>query len=168
MDPLVGILLGGFLSLAGSFGAVSLQARHQRNQTRAKDLWDRRAGLYLDLLTHLSGKVSLASDSNPFLIGYGPRSTEDYQLRQQLHARVALFASQEVRDLWSNAADEALFLAAETVEGGHQDRYGDRYLTPDPSRNPEYARLATPAEDARAKLVERLRAELAVDQHLSA
>jgi hypothetical protein len=168
MDPLVGILLGGFLSLAGSFGAVSLQARHQRKQARYKDLWDRRAALYLDLLTHLSGRVSFAADSDPFLVGYGPTSAEDYQLRQQLRARVFLFASQEVRDLWMKAADEALILFAESVEGGHMERFGDRHLAPDPTNNPEYARLLAVAEGARAKLVECLRAELDVDQHLSA
>ncbi|NWF30296.1 hypothetical protein HW130_29290 [Streptomyces sp. PKU-EA00015] len=168
MNQLLGVLLGGVLTLVGSFGAASLQARHQRKQTRAKDLWDRRASLYLDLLTHLGGRVSFAAGSDQFLIGYGPKTAEDYQLRNQLHARVALFASRETRDLWGKAADAALHLAAETFEGGHYEQFYDRVIIPETSQDPEYTRLVDAAKSAREELIARLRTELEVDHCLSA
>ncbi|MEU3350968.1 hypothetical protein [Streptomyces sp. NPDC037389] len=167
MVQLLGVLLGGVLTLVGSLGAASWQARQQRELTRAKDLWDCRAGLYLDLLKHLRGMVSFAADSDPFLVGYGPRSAEDYQLRHELRARVALFASQEVRDHWSTAADAALRLHAETIEGDHLSRVGDQVIVPGTSEDPAYARLVATEEEARAQLIKRLRAELEVDRYLA-
>ncbi|MEU1815181.1 hypothetical protein ABZ543_08280 [Streptomyces roseifaciens] len=164
----VGVLLGGMLALAGSLGAASLQARHQRKHARASELWNRRAELYLDLLTHLRGTVSFAADSDPLLVAYGPQSGEDYQLRHELRARVTLFASQEVRDLWARAADAALHLHAEVFEGDHVQRVScDRVIIPE-TGDPEYVRLLTADKEARARLASRLRTELEVDKYLAA
>lgn len=167
MNELLGVLLGGVLTLVGSVGAVSLQARHQRKQARDKDLWDRRVSLYLDLLAHLSGRVSFAADSDQFLIGYGPKTAEDYQLRQELRARVALFASEEIRDLWGRAADAALHLAAETFEGGHAEQFYGRVIIPETSDDPEYTRHLEVEKRTRERLISRLRAELEVDSFLA-
>ncbi|MFF7845282.1 hypothetical protein ACFZC6_42065 [Streptomyces ossamyceticus] len=168
MDQLLGVLLGGGLTLLGSFGAVWLQARNQREEARAKDLWDRRSGLYLDLLTHLGGRVSFAGDSDEFLVGYGPQTAEDYELRTQLNARVALFASPDTRDLWKKATDAALVLHAATIEGGHFDQSFDRILVPETSSDPMHQRLIDAEKSAREELIAHLRAELDVDRYLPA
>ncbi|MFE9989789.1 hypothetical protein ACFYRK_23350 [Streptomyces sp. NPDC005381] len=160
MDQLLGVLLGGGLTLAGSSGTAWLQARIQRKENRAQELWDRRSSLYLDLLTHLGGQVSFAADSDPHLIGYGPRTAENYQLRQQLSARVDLFASQETRELWKKSTEAALVLRASTIEGGHFEQHFDQLVIPETSPDLVHQDLIRADKDARKQLIEHLRAEL--------
>lgn len=123
MDQLWGVVIGGVLTLVGSFGAAHLQARHQRRQARAQDLWDRRADLYLDLLTHLSGRVSFSED--PGLAGYGPKSAQDLDLRWQLYSRVTLFASRDIHALSVSATEATQALHAEVAQGDSMERIGD-------------------------------------------
>ncbi|UUU44267.1 hypothetical protein [Streptomyces sp. NBC_00162] len=55
----------------------------------SKDLWDRRAGLYLALLLHLDGSMTFATD--PLVPGYyGPKTPEQFQLQRELAARISL------------------------------------------------------------------------------
>ncbi|MFF4787922.1 hypothetical protein ACFY3E_42230 [Streptomyces griseorubiginosus] len=168
MDQLLGVLLGGGIAILGSSGTAWLQARIQRKEARAKELWDRRSNLYLDLLTHLEGRVSFAADSDPYLIGYGPKTVEDYQLRRELSARVDLFASLETRQLWERSTEAALILHASTIEGGHFEQHFDQLVIPETSSDPEHQRLIAADKQARDRLVARLREELNVDNYLSA
>ncbi|KQX27638.1 hypothetical protein ACFRMO_02870 [Streptomyces anulatus] len=83
MDQLIGVI-----ALGGGALTAWLTAMHQKDAARAKDLRDRRAAVCFDLLLHLSGAVSFATD--PVVPGYyGPRPPEQYQLRRDLAARVA-------------------------------------------------------------------------------
>ncbi|MCZ1000735.1 hypothetical protein O1M63_26195 [Streptomyces mirabilis] len=168
MDQLLGVLLGGGIALVGSSGTAWLQARIQRKETRAKELWDRRSSLYLDLLTHLDGQVSFAADSDRYLIGYGPKTAESYQLRRQLSARVDLFASLETRQLWEKSTEAALVLHASTIEGGHFEQHFDQLVIPETSSDPEQQRLIDADKHAREQLITHLREELRVDRYLSA
>ncbi|MFF6842846.1 hypothetical protein ACFY8X_29395 [Streptomyces tanashiensis] len=153
-------LLGGLLALTGGFGVAMVQARQQTRLNHEKDIRDRRAALYLDLLANLSGRVTHSED--PFLRAYGPTSTEDYALRNELTARVALFASPEVRGLWTAATEAAAIDHANTVEGGFLERDGT--VSPSARNDPDYARLADEAMSARRALEERLRKDLGTDR----
>ncbi|MFD8955439.1 hypothetical protein ACFXKH_38455 [Streptomyces caelestis] len=83
MNQLIGVIAVG-----GGALTAWLTAMHQKDAARAKDLRDRRAAVCFDLLLHLSGAVSFATD--PVIPGYyGPRPPEQYQLRRDLAARVA-------------------------------------------------------------------------------
>ncbi|WP_406320056.1 hypothetical protein [Streptomyces sp. NBC_01637] len=92
MGQLIGVVIGGVLDVVGGAMTAWLQARHQRKATRSKDLWDRRAALYLDLLLHLDGSVSFATDALAPRY-YGSQTPEQHQLRRELAARVSLFGS---------------------------------------------------------------------------
>ncbi|MDI9888604.1 hypothetical protein QMZ92_30640 [Streptomyces sp. HNM0645] len=149
-------VLGGVLALAGGFGVAFWQARQQARLARDEDLRDRRSELYLDLLTNLSGRVSYLEDR-----WYGPRNAEDWELRKQLDARIVLFASPEVRDLWKAATAAALNLHSHTIEGGLLENDGS--LVHDAGQDPTYARLEDEHERTRAALEQHLRGDLGAD-----
>ncbi|MFE5108272.1 hypothetical protein [Streptomyces sp. NPDC056663] len=162
MGQLIGVVIGGVLAVVGGAVTAWLQARHQRKATRAKDLWDRRAALYLDLLLHLDGSVSFATDA--LVPGYyGPQTTEQHQLRRELAARVSLFGSPKVRSLWEAVTEAMADLHNVCTEGGFYTRQG---TLPADITDPEYLRFKTAQEKTEQDLIERLRLEVDVDEHL--
>lgn len=99
MEQLIGVITGGVIALGAGILTAWFTARHQQNAVRAKDLWDRRATLYLELLVNLDGTMSFVVE--PHAPGYyGPSSPEQFQKRRELAARVDLFGSLAVRSLW--------------------------------------------------------------------
>lgn len=162
MDQLIGVVIGGVIALGGGALTAWLTARHQRKTTQAKDMWDRRAALYLDLLVHLSGTISFVTD--PYVPGYyGPQTPEQHQLRRDLAARISLFGSPKVRTLWEAATEAIADLHYECTEGGLYTREGD---LPSGITDPGYLRCKAAQEKTEQALIVRLRDELEVDDHL--
>ncbi|WP_327267086.1 hypothetical protein OG444_39845 (plasmid) [Streptomyces sp. NBC_01232] len=163
MGQLIGVVIGGFIALGGGALTAWLQARHQRKATRSKDLWDRRAALYLDLLLHLDGSMSFATD--PHVPGYyGPRSPEQFQRQKELTARISLFGSPTVRELWEAATEAAADFSVCVVEGGFVDR--DGRLPSAEVTDPNYLRFEAAKQRTEREFIQRLRHEIDVDEHL--
>ncbi|MFE0654725.1 hypothetical protein ACFVZH_40190 [Streptomyces sp. NPDC059534] len=162
MEQLIGVVIGGFIALGGGTLTAWLTAKHQKNAARAKDLWDRRAAVYLDLLLHLSGAVSFATDLD--VPGYyGPQTPEQHQLRRDLAAKVTLFGSPKVRELWEAATEAIGDLHYTCIEGELYTRDG---VLPPGITDPEFLRCNAAHEKTEQALIKQLRHELDVDKHL--
>ncbi|MFE1230269.1 hypothetical protein [Streptomyces sp. NPDC058745] len=167
MEQLIGVVIGGVIALGGGALTAWLTAKHQKNATRSKDLWDRRAVLYLDLLVHLGGHLSFATDE---LVPayYGPRTPEQAQLRRELAARIDLFGSSKVRALWESATEAAADFHVCVVEGGFFRRDGNDMLEAVNVTDPDYLRFQEVKNRTERELVKQLRHEVDVDDHLKA
>lgn len=162
MDQLIGVVIGGVIALGGGALTAWLTAKHQKDAARSQELWDRRAAVYLDLLLHLSGAVSFATDA--VVPGYyGPRTPEQYQIRRDLAARVDLFGSPKVRELWEAATEAIGDLHYHCTEGDLYTRDGNIPLT---SRTPDTSDAKPPRKRPRRRLIRQLRHEVDVDKHL--
>ncbi|MEU4180916.1 hypothetical protein [Streptomyces sp. NPDC026589] len=162
MDQLIGVVIGGVIALGGGALTAWLTAKHQKDAARSQDLWDRRAAMYLDLLLHLSGAVSFATDA--VVPGYyGPRTPEQHQLRRDLAARVDLFGSPKVRELWEAATEAIGDLHYHCTEGDLYTRDGN--IPPDIT-DPGYLRYKAAQEKTEEELIRQLRHEVDVDKHL--
>lgn len=162
MEQLIGVVIGGVIALGGGALTAWLTAKHQKNAARAKELWDRRAAVYLDLLLHLSATVSFATDS-VVPNYYGPQTLEQHQLRRDLAARVTLFGSPKVRELWEAATKAIGDLHYVCVEGGFYTHDG---AIPPGITDPEFLRYQAAQEKTEQKLVRQLRHEIDIDKHL--
>ncbi|MCT6782131.1 hypothetical protein LXH09_36525 [Streptomyces sp. CS7] len=163
MDQIVGVVIGGVIALGGGALTAWLTAKHQKDATRSQDLWDRRAAVYLDLLLHLSSTVSFATD--PVVPGYyGPRTPEQHQLRRDLAARIDLFGSPKVRELWEAATEALGDLHYHCAEADLYTRDGT--IPPDIT-DPDFLRLKAAQESTEEKLIKQLRHEVDVDKHLN-
>ncbi|MET7685781.1 hypothetical protein [Streptomyces sp. NPDC005423] len=162
MEQLIGVVIGGVIASGGGALTAWLTAKHQKNAARAKDLWDRRAAVYLDLLLHLSGTVSFATDSD--VPGYyGPQTPEQHQLRRDLAARVTLFGSPKVRELWEAATEAIGDLHYVCAEGQFYTQDGN---IPPGITDPGFLRCKAAEEKAEQELIKQLRHEIDVDKHL--
>ncbi|MGW1318546.1 hypothetical protein [Streptomyces sp. NPDC002426] len=165
MEQLIGVGLGGALAIIGGTVTAWLQARHQRKATRSKDLWDRRAELYLELLVHLDGTMSFAD--SPSTLGYhGPTTPEQITTRRELAAKVDLFGSRVVRTLWEAATEAAGDFFMEIVEGGYLGGHDGHTFLADNITEPRFLQLKHAKETTQSDLVQRLRHEIDVDEHL--
>lgn len=162
MEQLIGAVIGGVIALGGGALTAWLTAKHQTNAAREKDLWDRRAAVYLDLLLHLSGTVSFATDSD--VPGYyGPQTSEQHQLRRELAARVTLFGSPKVRELWEAATEAIGDLHYICAEGQFYTRDG---AIPPGITDADFLRCRATQEKTEQELVKQLRHEIDVAKHL--
>lgn len=165
MEQLIGVVIGGVIALGGGSLTAWLTAKYQKNATRSKDLWDRRATLYLELLVHLGGHLSFATDE--VVPGYyGPRMPEQAQLRRELAARIDLFGSPKVRALWEAATEASADFHACVVEGDFYRRDGNDMLPAVGVTDPNYLRFEAAADRTEKALIQQLRHEIDVDQHL--
>lgn len=166
MQQLIGVVIGGVIALGGGSLTAWLTAKYQKNATRSKDLWDRRATLYLELLIHLGGHLSFATDE---LVPrhYGPRTPEQTRLRHELAARIDLFGSPKVRALWEAATEASADFGACVVEGEFYRREGnDMLLLATGVTDPDYLRFEAAVDRTKKALIQQLRHEVDVDQHL--
>ncbi|MFJ2008391.1 hypothetical protein [Streptomyces chartreusis] len=162
MEQLIAVVIGGVIALGGGALTAWLTAKHQKNAAREKDLWDRRAAVYLDLLLHLSGTVSFATD--PIVPSYyGPQTPEQHQLRRDLAARVTLFGSPKVRELWEDATKAIGDLHYVCAEGGFYTRDG---AIPPGITDPAFLRYKAAQEKTEQELIKQLRHEIDIDKHL--
>lgn len=165
MGQLLGVVIGGVIALGGGALTAWLTAKHQKNATRSKDLWDRRSALYLDLLVHLSGHLSFATDE--LVPGYyGPQTPEQAQLRRELAARIDLFGSPKVRTLWEAATEASADFHACVIEGGFYRRDGNDLLSAINVTDPNYLRFEAAKDSTEKALIQQLRHEIDVDDHL--
>ncbi|MFK0132357.1 hypothetical protein ACIQRZ_18630 [Streptomyces rubiginosohelvolus] len=165
MEQLVGVVIGGVIALGGGSLTAWLTAKYQKNATRSKDLWDRRAALYLELLVHLGGHLSFATDEA--VPGYyGPRTPDQATLRRELAARIDLFGSPKVRALWEAATEASADFQVCVIEGGFFRQDGNSILTAIGVTDPTYLRFQAAADRTEKALIQRLRHEIDVDQHL--
>ncbi|MFJ8848550.1 hypothetical protein ACIRFF_37330 [Streptomyces cyaneofuscatus] len=167
MDQLTGVVIGGVIALGGGALTAWLTAKYQKNATRSKDLWDRRAALYLELLVHLGGHLSFATDEvTPGY--YGPRTPEQFKLRRALAARIDLFGSPKVRALWEAATKASADFQVCIIEGDFYRLDGKDMLPAIGVTDPTYLRLEAAAHRTEGALIQQLRHEIDVDQHLKA
>lgn len=165
MGQLIGVVIGGVIALGGGALTAWLTAKYQKNAGRSKDLWDRRATLYLELLVHLGGHLSFATDE--VVPGYyGPRTPEQFKLRSELAARIDLFGSPKVRALWEAATEAAADFHAYSVEGDFYRSDGNNMLPAIGVTDPDYLRFEADAGRTQKALIQQLRHEIDVDQHL--
>ncbi|MEV7653736.1 hypothetical protein AB0O39_06135 [Streptomyces anulatus] len=165
MEQLIGVITGGVIALGAGILTAWFTARHQQNAVRAKDLWDRRATLYLELLINLDGTMSFVVEPNAPGY-YGPSTPEEFQKRRELAARVDLFGSPAVRTLWEAATTAMGDFNIHVVEGGYLERSSGEMYLPDNITEPRFLELKAAMDKAEAELVDRLRHEIAVDEHL--
>ncbi|MER6188332.1 hypothetical protein [Streptomyces sp. NPDC001652] len=162
MEQLIGVVIGGVIALGGGVLTAWLTAKHQKDAAREKDLWDRRTALYLDLLLHLSGAVSFATDS--LVPGYyGPRTPEQHDLRRDLAARITLFGSPKVRELWEAATEAIGDMHYLCAEGGYYTQDG---AIPPGITDPDFLRYKAAQEQTEQELIKELRHAIDVDKHL--
>ncbi|WP_331759594.1 hypothetical protein [Streptomyces anulatus] len=167
MEQLIGVITGGVIALGAGILTAWFTARHQQNAVRAKDLWDRRAALYLELLVNLDGTMSFAVE--PHAPGYyGPSTSEQFQKRRELAARVDLFGSPTVRSLWETATTAMGDFNMHVVEGGFLEQSFNETYLPDNITEPRFLELKAAMDEAELNLVKRLRHEIDVDEHLKA
>ncbi|WP_405192894.1 hypothetical protein [Streptomyces anulatus] len=165
MEQLIGVITGGVIALGAGILTAWFTARHQQNAVRAKDLWDRRATLYLELLVNLDGTMSFVVE--PHAPGYyGPSSPEQFQRRRELAARVDLFGSPAVRSLWEAATTAMGDFNMHVVEGGFLEQSFNETYLPDNITEPRFLELKAAMDRAELNLVKRLRHEIDVDEHL--
>jgi hypothetical protein len=88
--------LTGFFTLAGVVVTYLLQGRQQRALAQDERMWSRRAETYVDMLQYQgSGMVE----------GYIEAATDrEWAVRDELTAKAAGVASDEVRELWQQSA----------------------------------------------------------------
>jgi hypothetical protein len=165
VGQLIGVVIGGVIALGSGVVTAWLTARHQKNAMRSKDLWDRRAALYLDLLVHLDSTVSFATDE-VVPSYYGPRTPEQAQLRRELAARIDLFGSPKVRALWEAATEAAADFQVNVIEGGFFRLDGNDMHPAVGVTDPGYLRFKAAKESTEKSLIQQLRHEIDVDDHL--
>jgi hypothetical protein len=158
-----GLLTGGLtglFTLAAVVVTYLLQGRQQRALAQDERMWSRRAETYVAMLQYQgSGMVE----------GYIETASErEWAVRDELTAKAAAFASDEVRDLWQQSAlaKRALQEYADenwaelTVVGA-----GVLALEDAAEKDPELRRLDQASAWASRQLAVQIRAELDVARH---
>ncbi|GEB57425.1 hypothetical protein [Streptomyces gardneri] len=93
---------------------------------------------------------------------YGPQTPEQHQLRRDLAARVSLFGSPKVRQLWEAATEAIGDLHYTCAEGGFYTRDG---AIPSGITDPEFLKCKAAQDETEQALVKQLRHEIDVDKH---
>ncbi|MGA6871338.1 hypothetical protein ACO8D0_05490 [Streptomyces pratensis] len=117
------------------------------------------------ILVHLGGHLSFATDE--IVPGYyGPQTPEQAKLRRELAARIDLFGSLKVRALWEAATEASADIQACAIEGDFYRRNGNDMLPAIGVTDPNYLRFEAAADRTEKALIQQLRHEIDVDQHL--
>jgi hypothetical protein len=152
-------LLTGLFALAGSVIVLVVQGRQQRSMAQDERLWTRRAETYVAVLRFQGGGMVEWYQ--------GPRGAEEWAVRDELTAKVAAFASDEVRELWQQSALAALklddYCQENWPEACSQAAWEDVELAARMEKDETFRRLRQASDDARRRLAERVRAELDTD-----
>jgi hypothetical protein len=151
--------LTGFFTLAGVVVTYLLQGRQQRALAQDERMWSRRAETYVDMLQYQgSGMVE----------GYIESATDrEWAVRDELTAKAAAFASDEVRDLWQQSALANLMLQSYVDEEWTELTGGAGVLAIEDAteKEPELRRLRQASARASKQLAVQIRAELDVARH---
>ncbi|WP_329187584.1 hypothetical protein [Streptomyces sp. NBC_01428] len=141
-----------------SIGALS----HQRRQSEAARLWERRAELYVDLLANQ--RPHLAEDVNDPAVRplFGAETEEERELQRTLTARVDAFATDTVGARW-----RAAMLSIWEVNWFIGEEMSNP-LAPTPEDEAGIAPLLAARTEAVAALRKQIRTELKTDQHRQA
>jgi hypothetical protein len=90
-------IIAGVFALAGVAVTLLVQGRQQRQRAQDERLWNRRADAYVAMLRY---------QGRGMVEGYrGAAPAEDWNVRDELAAKAAAFASQKVWDLWQQSAE---------------------------------------------------------------
>jgi hypothetical protein len=93
---------------------------HQRRIGEQARVWERRADLYVELLTHQHPYLATRGTDWWTFRHFGPETAEEYELLRTLSAHVDAFATEEVAQLWREALDrifDVSFHMSEVISG---------------------------------------------------
>ena len=148
--------LGGLISLASVVFTLVVQGRQQRGLARDERMWSRRAETYVTLLQYQGSGMAE---------GYVTAATaREWAVMDELTAKAAAFASDEVRNLWQQSALASLALGEYVGEQWPQLTAGaDWMATEDAAEmDPQFRSFRQASTHASKQLAEQIRAELDV------
>ncbi|MDT0309658.1 hypothetical protein RM780_22250 [Streptomyces sp. DSM 44917] len=128
---------------------------HQRRIGEQARVWERRADLYVELLTHQHPYLATRGTDWWTFRYFGPETAEEYELLRTLSAHVDVFATEEVARLWREALDrifDVSFYMSEEIVG-----------EPSEEEKAELALINEARSRAVGALRERIRRELKTD-----
>jgi hypothetical protein len=154
VTAVVASILTGIFALAGSLITYLVQGRQQRALAQDERLWSRQAETYVAMLQYQgSGMIE----------GYhGAATAKEWAVRDELTAKAAAFASDEVRKLWQESALASYALNEYVSEEWPQWNGGAEgfAIEDDMEKDPEFRRFRQASTEAGKQLAEQIRTEL--------
>ena len=154
---LAGVVTGLF-TLAAALATLFLQGRQQRAVVQDERLWSRRAETYVALLQYQGvGMIE----------GYRGAATDpEWAIRDELTAKAAAFASDEVRELWQQSARASLTLQEYLDDTWPQwsGRAEGLAIEEEMEKDPKLRRFRQASAEAGKQLAKQIRAELDVSR----
>ncbi|MFF4429776.1 hypothetical protein ACFYZ4_11490 [Streptomyces sp. NPDC001513] len=142
------------LAILATTGMSIATLWHQRRSSDQARLWERRAQLYVDLLTNQHPYLA-EPDMDPAARRYfGPQTREERELLESLSARVDAFATEPVSRLWRDAVFRVHVVSTFVSEGMSDPR------SPTPEEEAEIAPLLEQRAAASDALRKQIRADL--------
>lgn len=146
--------LTGLLTLAGVVATLIIQGRQQRGLAQDERMWSRRAETYVAMLQYQGSGMAE---------GYITAATaREWAVRDELTAKAAAFASDEVRNLWQQSALASLALQEYVDEAWPQLTTNAEWtaIEDKAEQDPEFRRFCQASTQASKQLAEQIRAEL--------
>lgn len=151
-DTMLSVILGGLIALVASVITLFIQGRQQRSLARGERLGTRRADTYVALL-HYQGSGMMEDYGGPY---------------DELTARVAAFATDDVRDLWRKSVVASLnlseYVSEEWPQWGGTEGYEQQEVEDEMGKDETFRRFRQASVDARRRLAEQIQTELDPDR----